>query len=76
MFLHALADKFHLRADDEVSAQLLPGKMELIAGGPHIAAAAGQLVGLFRRIVAGGTRDGWRPNVAVAVELTERMFLG
>ena len=72
----AFADKLDRGAHDEVTLDLLPRKMELVRLGPHVAACAGEGVGLGRGIIGGGALRFWIADVLVVIEHAEGGELG
>ncbi len=68
MLHRALADERQAGAQNEISAGLAPGKMELVRAKPHVGARTGDGVGLSRRFIRGIAGQGWRADIAMILK--------
>src|SRR5687768_14975442 len=75
MGIDALADELKPGTHDEVALHLIPCKVELVRGAPHVDASAGKTIFLSGRIVSGRARDLRTANITVLSELADRAAL-
>ena len=71
----AFADEFDAGAQNEIAFHFFPREMELVRTEPHVRARAGERVLLAGGVVTGRTGELGRADVAVPVELPERIIL-